>query len=548
FSTTGLWHFVNIGHTGDFNRLPGMSYMDGGVNGEVDAVDQIIIGLADGIGMTLDPDSSLGVSRYGQFADGSKNRRKSDYWSVPIGHVEFEPLDNLALYGWRRFTSTKGASGLGWVLHAIGDALEPQHTIAATGWGHRPFEDFTQNVWKDVFHVGTFEHYYDLSAAMVHAYRWWRFLDDRQGSDSTKDVPVRELIEALAAETHGLPTATATWIRGASLAYLLHGDIEVAKSLYAGQEPNVSDLGNRALGATIAFLVKAAAFLQPDPATAGNDPCLCPTGQARLGTDLVGQVFRSSTCLACGQVVFATTPNWLDGACVAACPSDKPLLENGRCVATCSTTSCTGVTCPASQPFVENGACVAQCSSPSAVIVDHRECRTSCPDPQTPQDGFCSPPGAAGPAPECQQVTDSPAVCCAPRAGLCQHNAECCSNSCTEDGVCQGKLNDPCQFDGDCVSGVCVNGSCGKAHGTGPCRLNEDCLSNVCSNGFCESGLGDICFLPEDCAEGTCPSTAPGLPAVCCLTTGQHCSTNSQCCSGECYEGGTCDDPAPGPK
>jgi hypothetical protein len=552
FSTTGLWHFLNIGHSGEFNHLPGMSYLDGGVNGVIDATDLLIVAGADLGGLTLDPDSSLGVSRYGQFADGPKSRRRSDYWSVTIGHVEFEPLDNLALFGWQRFTTSKGASGLGWVLHALGDALAPQHVIAATGWGHRPYEDFAGFVWPQIFHEGTFNHHYDLSAALVHAYRWWRFIDDRQGGNSAVEVPVRELIEAIGTETRSLPTAAATLLPVVSLPYLIDGDPGLAKFFYTGQEPNVYDLATRSMGATIAFLVKAAAFLQPVPATPGNDPCLCPTGQARVGVGVAGQIFRSGTCLACGQGAFATTPDWLDGECVASCPADKPLVENASCVATCSTTSCTGVSCPAGQPFVDNGQCAAHCSAANAVIVNHRECTTSCPAGQTPDDGgFCTTQAHPGVLPVCvQQSTDSTGVCCVPRAGICTASTECCSNSCSEDGICLGKLNDPCQFGSDCVSGVCANGGCGQAHGLGPCQLDEDCLSTVCNNHSCEGVPGDSCFSATDCANGSCifpVSDPPATIGTCCLTTGQHCSLDAECCSGSCYDGGTCDPPAPPP-
>jgi hypothetical protein len=553
FSTTGLWHFLNIGHSGDFNRLPGMSYLDGGVNGVIDATDLLIVAGADLGGLTLDPDTSQGVARYGQFADGPNNRRRSDYWSVTIGHVEFEPLDNLALYGWRRFTESKGASGLGWVLHALGDALAPHHTIAATGWGHRPYEDFAGLVWPQVFHEGKFNHYYDISDALVHAYRWWRFIDDRQGGNSAVEVPVRELIEAIGTETRSLPSAAATWLPVVSLPYLIDGDPDLAKLFYLGQEPNVFDLATRSTGATIAFLVKAAAFLQPVAATPSNDPCLCPTGQARIGVDLVGQVLRSDTCLACGQGAFAATPSWLDGECVASCPSDKPVVEAGVCVATCSTGNCTGVACPANLPFVEDGQCVAHCSAANAVIVDHRVCSTTCPADQVPDSGgFCAPPAQPGVIPACvQQSTDSTGICCVPRAGICGRNADCCSNSCTEDGICLGKLDDPCRFDSDCVSNVCVNATaCGKAHGLGPCHLDEDCLSNVCRNNTCEGVPGDTCFSSADCAAGLCPIpvTDPPTPSgTCCRATESSCSSSSECCSGNCSEDGVCEVAIPPP-
>jgi hypothetical protein len=75
-----------------------------------------------------------------------------------MGHVEFEPLDNLARFGWQSFLTAlptgggssgsqgggAGANGLGWVLHAIGDAMCPQHTIGSLGWGHALWEKYSQ--------------------------------------------------------------------------------------------------------------------------------------------------------------------------------------------------------------------------------------------------------------------------------------------------------------------------------------------------------------------------------------------------------------------
>jgi hypothetical protein len=540
-SYTGLWHYLNVGHSGEFNNVPGMSYLDGGVNGIMDAFDIAIVVGTDLAGLTLDPDSALGPKRYGQYADGPKNRRKADYWSTGIGHVEFEPLDNLALYGWNRFASTKGASGLGWVLHALGDALAPHHTVAATGWGHRAYENYAGMVWAKIFHEGLSAHYADFSAALVHAYHWWRFIDDRTGGNNATAVPMKAFIEAIATETRGLPAAASTWIPGISVPFQISGeDGNLARTFYAGQEPNVFDLATRSMGATIAFLTKAGAFLTPVPATAANDPCLCPTGQARLAVDLAGKIFRNDACLACGTGIFASAPLWLDGQCVASCPSDKPLVTNGACAAVCPIAgSCTGTVCPPSLPFVSGTTCVVRCAA-SEVVVDNRICATTCPSGQTADaQGFCRPPGGPGVTPICGgQAIDETTACCVPRAGLCTTDAHCCSQRCSEDGICKGKLGDSCSFGSDCVSNVCENGTCGKAHGLGPCVLPEDCLSNVCGNNICSGILGDPC---GSCTVGICENASdpPAAYGNCCLPTGSACTAGG-CCSGLSCQSGVC--------
>jgi hypothetical protein len=41
-----------------------------------------------------------------------------------------------------------GAKGVGYALHAIGDAACPQHTISAAGWGHAIYEGYAQDFWE----------------------------------------------------------------------------------------------------------------------------------------------------------------------------------------------------------------------------------------------------------------------------------------------------------------------------------------------------------------------------------------------------------------
>ena len=404
---TGLWHFLNVGHTGEFNRVPGMSYLDGGLDGHIDALDLALVVTTDLAGLTLDPDRSSGPSRYGQFADGTKNRRKADYWSTGIGHVEFEPLDNLAQFGWNRFATGKGASGLGWVLHALGDALQPHHTIAASGWGHRVYEEFAGQVWAEVFHEHKPEHYFDFATALEHAYHWWRFIDDRTGGNNATPVPVKAFIEAVAGETRDLPSALPIFIPLISVPFAVNSHSDYPQRFYGDKKPQFFDLATQSMGATIAFLTKAAAFLQPAAATAQNDPCLCPTGQARVSVDLSGRVLHNDACLACGTGIFAATPLWLDGQCVAACPADEPIVVNGTtCAGNCPIAgSCTGVSCPPELPFVEAGTCVARCA-PDEVVVDNRTCATSCPAGQQADHGFCGTTDGAGGDPELQWPGD----------------------------------------------------------------------------------------------------------------------------------------------
>jgi hypothetical protein len=82
----------------------------------------------------------------------AKSRPDFEWLFHTVGHTEFEPLDNFAQHGWQTFQDSVGsgapdASGLMWALHAVGDAVVPMHAMSTTSWGHRPFEDWTNDHW-----------------------------------------------------------------------------------------------------------------------------------------------------------------------------------------------------------------------------------------------------------------------------------------------------------------------------------------------------------------------------------------------------------------
>jgi hypothetical protein len=385
FSTVGVWHYINVedGPNGDFNQIAGMHYTHGGWRGgfsvlgvgRIDAVDLGVIIGGDATGMTLDPDEALGVSRYQQSPDGPISRRKDD-WFNTIGHIEFEPLDNLALFGWRRFQRDHDASGLGWVLHALGDAAEPHHGIAASGWGHRPFEDFAGFAWADMFAETKAEHYALMSDIVEEAFGWWSMIDAVQKSGNPNDIPVRDLVTELAFATRQVSDfAIKTAI---SIPYGSGPDEHAARDDYGGNQDQTRDLLVSGTAATLAFLVKASQLIATDTSLS---PCACPNGQGRI----------SGTCQACASIGQVE----VDGVCSeGGCPADLPLLDpSAHCVANCPAGNCTGPACPPDQ-FVEGQNCVAQCSAANNHILD-RQCLAACPadDVTVTHD----PTGATGP-------------------------------------------------------------------------------------------------------------------------------------------------------
>lgn len=144
---TGLWHHIHMDRTGEYNNRPGISYMYAGPNSNPGAFDLAIMAMADMTGLSLDAYASDGDDIYGDLDD--TNRLGPGPWqSESIGHIEFSPLDNLALYGWNKYVGdgATSAEGLSWPLHALGDATEPHHIVASTGLGHRPYEDAVSKV------------------------------------------------------------------------------------------------------------------------------------------------------------------------------------------------------------------------------------------------------------------------------------------------------------------------------------------------------------------------------------------------------------------
>jgi len=444
WSMTGLWHFINVeaandGGSGDFNAIPGMHYMHGGWRGgpnvlgvgRIDALDYGIIVGSDAIGLSLNPGKANGVSRYQQDPDGKMTRRRAD-WLYTIGHIEFEPLDNLALYGWRNYRDVPhSAKGLGWVLHAIGDSVAPHHTIAATGWGHRPYEEYVGKKWDSLVNEATPDLYADYADFLEQGYRWWKFIDDWQKANgNTNDVPVRDLITKSAFETR-----TADWAfrNGVSTFYGDgSGDEGRAKAieLYHDHQSDASALVHRGIGITLAFLTKASRAV-----TVSNTPgpCACAPG---FGRGPLPDGTTIDSCVACGP------RGWLEvnGRCVATCPADQPFstVDSGHCQATCPDGSCNGIVCPAETPIVvelgsgdespRNLGCSDTCDG---VIIGGRECVDSCP----PRQRLVSDTNYCVTIKECTLPNGQDGLCdkkCAPPAPFVTSEDECVEE-CPED-------------------------------------------------------------------------------------------------------------------
>jgi hypothetical protein len=547
-SFPGLWHFINPRMPGRFNALSGMQ-LTRALNSNPDSFDASIVAVADLTGLTLNPFDSTGVERYGAFAENSL-RTTSDWGSFSFAHVEFEPLDNLAQYGWSTFLGNGGARGLGWVLHAIGDAVQPHHTIGTLGWGHAVWEKYANLRWQTVLQENNLPaHYPNFLASLVHAYRYWKVMDAVPSTPNPNQM-IETLIETIANDTRNLPFATEgrAFQSGISMDWFFDSDDGQAFVAYDTEQASLGDLMQRGIGASLAFLAKAAERV---PTSTTVTACSCSqAGQARSGQDRNGNVVLAPNggCLACGTGAFLDLPRWLDGRCVAVCPPDKPTAQGTTCVSTGA--------CPPATPFFQNGACVAQCSAAFPVVVNYRECRAACP-PGEVEDAarFCAPP-RIGPA--CIGTVRSSDRCCEQRS-LCAANTDCCSNSCNMDGICRGEIGQTCVIGNDCASGSCAGGIC-KVPPGGSC-FNDNQCGDSCIDGLCclpfDSGCsvaGVSCCGGLTCSGDTCKVSPGGactqdnqcsqpgcIQGACCIPFGSACAVGGVgCCGGASCNGGIC--------
>ncbi len=210
----GLWHHINVkpGLANTYDDSQGFLLEDAGWLNDLDSVEVATMIATDLAGLSVNHDDSQGIGKYqlSNVNDGlppSVTRSKSEWQSRAVGHIAFNPLDNLAYHGWSRFQPLRAgvAVDLAWPLHALGDAVSPMHTISSHGWGHAPFEHHVEDVWGEVTFdsTNTLDHHTQVLRILRYAYIFrgrieqWRLANP--GSDT--DLPIRALVTTLARDT-----------------------------------------------------------------------------------------------------------------------------------------------------------------------------------------------------------------------------------------------------------------------------------------------------------------------------------------------------------
>jgi hypothetical protein len=244
-------------------------------------------------GISFNYDDSQGIGKYTIVSGGdghpdTLSRDKGEWQAMTVAHTPLEPLDNLAFYGWQSFgaDSTHSSRWFAYPLHAIGDAVAPHHTIGSTGWGHRPYEDAVERSWWSIRYVpGPGDRSFQYIGAPIldpsvdpstaigaqialvanvlrTAYTWRTFVLTWRAAHPghALDVPVRDLITALARETLAEARSRGNWPFDPveSAEYQL-GDAEGAVEHYFGT-PEIDYMRatmTRGMAAQVAFLASA---------------------------------------------------------------------------------------------------------------------------------------------------------------------------------------------------------------------------------------------------------------------------------------------------
>ena len=280
----GLWHHINMndGASNEFDAHQGEFFEEAGPPGMgMDPVDLVLMAVMDATGLSVNYNDSNGVHQYqiSSSPDGAaltQIRDKSQWQFSTLPHTPFEPVSNLAEYGWRRFFDAPEHSvrNLAWPLHAMGDATVPMHVVATSAWGHRPYEDSQEYLWPQI----TLQNSQDqqqidfINRVMQRAFIWnGKILAWRIAHGNSKDVPVRDIVTELAGNTHAYSLQMQTQTGGtwpfsvvASTAYLL--EPSGTSKLYAsipGAADKARPLYEDGMGAIVALLVAASDSFPP---------------------------------------------------------------------------------------------------------------------------------------------------------------------------------------------------------------------------------------------------------------------------------------------
>ncbi len=272
----GFGHFIDMkpppaGAT-LFDTQPGKSMLRAGPTGVPDLTEELVILAFELGGVHVNHAKSSAPSDYeivlgasgAVGTDGHVNTtaRGASQWQAPLlSHLELTAVDNLAMFGYRKARGFRGESlevrQLGWPLHALGDAAVPMHAVGASGWGHRPYEDSVDARFDTLVAASNTAASIETVVDVLRRAAVWRtFIEARRAALGSTDVPVRDLVTAVADRTRVKADAKPQVFSDlASLAYIV--DQDAAMSVYESTAMTAvqRDLLIEGIAAVLAFLV-----------------------------------------------------------------------------------------------------------------------------------------------------------------------------------------------------------------------------------------------------------------------------------------------------
>jgi hypothetical protein len=272
----GFGHFIDMkptsGASSFFDEKPAKFMPRSGPAGAPDPTELVVMALFNVMGVHVNHDESRAPKNY-EILQGSNGGTGVDFhqnttdrgpsaWETPLlPNLQLTAVDNLGMFGYVESKAARGttkeAYRLGWPLHAIGDAAVPMHAVGASGYGHRPYEDCVDMVYdKLVGSTSAGESLSTVSDVLVRALKWRAFIQGWRAKHGTTEVPVRDLVTAIAATARQKSLAQPSVFKPErSLQYIVDEDGATAAYDNTTMAAIQRDLVIEAIAAEMAFLV-----------------------------------------------------------------------------------------------------------------------------------------------------------------------------------------------------------------------------------------------------------------------------------------------------
>jgi hypothetical protein len=263
---------------------------------------------------------------------------------------------------------------------------------------------------------------------------------------------------------------------------------------------------------------------QTDPTNCGGCGHHCPAGTCQVAT--------------CTHGVCGTAPVPDDTNPGGACPGSEVCCSGACTDRSTNHDHCGTCNNPCNDRVCATGACFSgMCQTE---LTPRGQPGPFCPDGQC-----CTGTCCTNPTPVCDQDICircinidhcGPDQGCCPAGICCDRGHECCSDHCCDAGqvCCDSTLGTCCGGDQVCCGDHCC-GADQTCCGDHCCDAGHTCCGLQCLEGSCCPAYSTGC----DPEENNCCSGCIGEPpnTFCCGPFGFPCTTNSQCCTGNCDAG-----------